>query len=115
LAGLIRLSNNHHGYAIHKRELILDCERVGLRDRQAAVGTVRVSRGYDGGVIAVGGLAPVGPSLMARLMELDNHRATFRRPPVDVQRNETKSRTGRRMVGPAPPMVPLVFDNVIGA
>jgi hypothetical protein len=53
--------------------------------------------------------------LMARLMELDNHRATFRRPPVDVHCNEIKFRTGPRIVGSFPPMATLVFDNVIGA
>jgi len=107
-------SNTHHGYAGHKRELIRDCERDGLRGRQG-VGAVRVSRGYDGGVIAVRRLVPVGPNLISRLMELENHRATFRRPPVDVHCNESKFRTGPRIVGSASPMANHVFDNVIGA
>src|SRR5262249_10949848 len=111
--GLIRFSNSHHGYAIHKRELIHDCERVGLRGRRD-VGAVRLCRGYDGGVIAVRRLVPVGPNLISRLMELDNHRATWR-PPVDVHCNERISRPAPVLVGPAPPMATLVLDNVTGA
>jgi hypothetical protein len=34
---------------------------------------VRLSDGYDAGVIAVGELVTVAPKLMARLMELDSH------------------------------------------
>jgi hypothetical protein len=57
---------------------------------------VRLSRGYDGGVIAVRQLVPVGLNLMARLMELVNQRATFRRPSVNVQCNEIKCGGGVR-------------------
>src|SRR5262249_12190699 len=112
LASLIRFSNSHHGYGIHKRELILDCERVGLRGRKDAGVAMRLSHGYDGGVIAVRRL--VGLNLMTRLMELVNQRATFRRPPVDVQCNVTKFRTGPRIVGLPSPITTLVYDNVIG-
>src|SRR5262249_34265985 len=107
------LSNNHHGYAIHKRELIHDCERVGLRGRRD-VGAVRLCRGYDGGVIAVRRLVPVGPNLISRLMELDNHRATWR-PPVDVDCNYSNSRRGPRLVGPVSPRATVFLDNVSGA
>ena len=88
---------------VHQRE-------VGI-DAQSFERALRAALREDPDVVLV------GPNLMARLIELElvNQRATFRRPPVDVQCNVTKFRTGRRIVGSPAPITTLVFDNEIGA
>ena len=44
------LKRDNYGHSVHKREMILDCERVGEGDGQA-IGAVRLSQGHNVGII----------------------------------------------------------------